>query len=185
LHVDPFKLFLAGDSAGSQIAGQLANIISAPVYAKEVGVKPTINRSQLRGVILFCGVYAIGPSDFEGPIGDLVQATLWSYLGTKDFLKNRQLEQLSVTSHITPEFPAIFISVGNGDPLLPQSIELAETAARLGVKVDSLFFPNAYGPALPHEYQFNLDNQAGQLALDRVISFVKMFAAPQGPELGR
>ncbi len=30
LHVDPSKYFLAGDSAGAQIAGQLANAISAP-----------------------------------------------------------------------------------------------------------------------------------------------------------
>ena len=167
LHVDPSKLFLAGDSAGSQIAGQLANIVSGPVYANEVGIIPSIKRTQLRGVILFCGSYRT-----EGPFNDFRRITRWAYFGTKDFLRDPRLAQFSVPNHITAEFPAIFISAGNGDALLPDSLALAETAARRGVTVDTLFFPKTYAPALPHEYQFNLDNEAGQLALERTDSFV-------------
>ena len=57
LHVDASKLFLAGDSAGAQIAAQLAIVISNSPYAKRMGVTPYINRRQLLGVILHCGVY--------------------------------------------------------------------------------------------------------------------------------
>ncbi len=167
LHVDPFKLFLAGDSSGAQIAAQLADIISGPEYARELDIAPSITRSQLRGVILFCGVYG-----GEQPFGALTRTILWSYFGTKDYLHDPRLAQLFVASHITREFPAMFISVGNGDGLLPQSLMLAETATRRGVTVDSLFFPNNYTPALSHEYQFNLDNEAGRVALERTTSFV-------------
>ncbi|MGH7493962.1 MAG: hypothetical protein ACREOO_16405 [bacterium] len=68
----------------------------------------------------------------------------------------------------------MFISAGNADPLLPQSRAFAETAASLGVHVDSLFFPHDYTPALPHEYQFNLDVDAGQLALERSVKFLSV-----------
>ena len=172
LHVDASKLFLAGDSSGSQIVGQLANIVSDSVYANKVGLAPSIKRSQLRGVILFCGVYGFQQSDLEGPFGSLTRTVLWSYFGTKDAVHDLRLAQFSVTSHVTAEFPPIFISVGNGDPLLLQSLVLAKAAATHGVTVDSLFFPPTYSPPLPHEYQFNLDNEAGLLALERTVLFI-------------
>lgn len=167
LHVDPSKMFLAGNSAGSQIAGQLANVISEPAYANEVGITPPVKRSQLLGVILFCGIYGT-----KEPLDAFTRTVRWSYFGTKDFLHDPRLAQFSVASHITAEFPSIFISDGNGDPLLSQSLRLAETAAGRGVTVDSLFFPKGYAPALPHEYQFNLDNEAGWVALERMDSFI-------------
>jgi acetyl esterase/lipase len=140
LHVDSSKLFLAGDSAGSQIAAQLANIVSVLSYANEVGITPSIKRSQLRGVILHCGVYGIEKINFEEPFGAFRRTVLWSYFGTKDFLQDPRLAQFSVARHITGEFPPMFISAGNGDPRLPQSHMLAATAARLGVIMDNLFF---------------------------------------------
>jgi hypothetical protein len=61
---------------------------------------------------------------------------------------------------------------GNSDPLLPHSLALADAAAKIGVKVDSLFFSKDYVPPLQHEYEFDLDVEAGQLALQRSLSFV-------------
>ena len=165
LHTDPSKLFLAGDSTGSQIVGQLANMISGQAYASEVGIAPSIKRSQLRGVILFCGAYEPANLIYK-------RTVLWSYFGRRDFWHDPRLAQLPVAGHITAEFPALFISAGNNDPFLSESHNLAETAARRGVMVDSLFFPKSYAPPLPHEYQFNLDNEAGRLALERMVSFI-------------
>jgi acetyl esterase len=45
-----------------------------------------------------------------------------------------------VLKHVTAEFPPAFISAGNGDPLLPQSIALADTLASRGARVERLFF---------------------------------------------
>ncbi len=173
LHVDPSKLFLAGDSAGSQLAAQLALVIIAPSYAAEVGIVPSVTRAQLRGVILFCGVYGLEQVDPDSPFGKFQRAMLWSYFGAKDFLSDPRLAQFSLAGHITADFPPLFISVGNGDTLQPQSRRLAEAALRQGVPVDALFFPESRTPALPHEYQFNLDDEAGRLALERASSFVR------------
>ena len=41
-----------------------------------------------------------------------------------------------------------------------------------GVRVDALFFPKDYAPALAHEYQFNLDTDAGRQAMNRSVAFL-------------
>lgn len=64
------------------------------------------------------------------------------------------------------------MSVGNADPLAPQSILIADTIEAQGVNVEKLFFPSDYSPALPHEYQFDLDGEAGRRALERLAGFL-------------
>jgi acetyl esterase len=166
LHVDPERLFLAGDSAGSQIAAQVANIISVPSYAKDVGIVPSIERSQLQGMVLHCGTYDAALARFGR------KGVLWAYFGTKDFMDDPRLSQFSVARHITSEFPPMFLSVGNDDALAPQSYDLAEKAAAQGVLVDRLFFPQDSMPKVHHEFQFDLGTDAGRLALERSIGFM-------------
>lgn len=172
LHIDPQRFVLAGDSAGSQIAAQVANIISAPDYAAMMGITPTIQRRQLRGMILYCGAYDLSLIKMDGAFRGFVKTVLWSYTGAQDYATNPRFAPASVAHYVTADFPPTFISAGNADPLLPQSIEFAGTLAAKGVSVDSLFFPADHKPALPHEYQFNLDNKAGEMALERSLQFL-------------
>lgn len=172
LHVDPTRLFLAGDSGGAHIAAQAANLTSVPAYAAELGIAPAVERSRLRGVVLFCGPYDTKSVNLEGPFGGFMRTVLWSYSGGRDFATNPRFATASVINYVTPEFPPAFISAGNADPLLPQSRAFAAALALHGVTVDLLFFPDNYSPALPHEYQFNLDTEAGQMALERTVGFL-------------
>ncbi|MFZ5877012.1 MAG: alpha/beta hydrolase [Nitrospirota bacterium] len=176
LRVDPSRLILAGDSAGAQIAAQLANVISVPSYARAVGVVPAVERSQLRGAILYCGAYELGLVDFNGGFGHFLRTAMWSYSGSKGFLSLPRLDPFSVLRYVTADFPPVFISAGNADPLLKHSRAFAAAAASQGVTVDTLFFPDNYAPGLPHEYQFNLDTDAGRLALDRSVEFLARVA---------
>jgi len=167
LHVDPEKLFLAGDSAGAQIAAQLANVISLPSYAREVGIEPSIVPAQLRGVILHCGTYEVELANFGR------EGVLWSYFGTKNFKQDPRISEFSVARHITSRFPPIFLSSGNDDALAPQSQRLASVASSQGILVDALLFPPSYTPPVQHEFQFNLDTEAGRMALDRSVQFIR------------
>jgi len=175
-HVDPSKFFLAGDSAGAQISAQLANVISTPSYAWETRMMPSIVRSQLRGLLLHCGVYDPGQFKYEGLSGFFLKTVIWSYFGTRDISANPRRDEFSVVRNFSPAFPPMFISVGNADALAPQSRTLAEVAAGYGVPVDSLFFPDDHTPPLRHEYQFNLDSEAGRLALARAVAFLKSYS---------
>lgn len=172
LHIDPNRIVLAGDSAGAQIAGQLANLISNPTYAQTLGDRPAITRPRLIGAILYCGLHDPTLLALEGPFAGFLRTTGWSYFGTQDFLSEPRMAEFSVVGNVTSEFPPLFVSAGNADPLLPHSLALAEAAERKGVRVERLFFPADYAPPLLHEYQFNLDTEAGKLALERSLAFL-------------
>lgn len=173
LGIDATRFVLAGDSAGAHISAQLANVIRVPDYARTVGVVPSIAPELLAGVVLFCGPYGIDGIDLNGDFGRFLRTVLWAYFGEKDIENNPRLDAFSVARHVTAAFPPTFISVGNADPLAPQSYALAKAIAAKGVAVDQLFFPADYSPELGHEYQFNLDTEAGKQALERVMAFLE------------
>ena len=173
LHADAGKIFLAGDSAGAQIAAQEANLVSVPKYATDVGIVPAIERRQLAGAVLFCGAYDAKLVKQEGLEWWFVHTVLWSYSGRKNFMKDSMFARMSVLDYVTGAFPPVFISAGNADPLEAQSRVFAQKLTRLGVSVDALFYPKHYAPALGHEYQMNLDTDAGRLAPEQCVAFLK------------
>lgn len=171
-HIDPRRIFLAGDSAGAQIAAQSALAISDAGYAARFGITPGIARDSLRGLLLFCGPYDPTILNFEGPYGDFMRTVIWAYLGTRNPTDPR-ITQLAIPPHITPDYPPVFISVGNADPLAPQSVALAGALRARGVEVDALFFPADHKPPLGHEYQLLLGTEDGRLSFDRATAFLK------------
>ncbi|MBT9473354.1 MAG: alpha/beta hydrolase [Phenylobacterium sp.] len=179
LKIDPSRLILAGDSAGAQIAAQMANIIASPVYARAVGISPAVGPEQIRGVLLFCGPYDVELVNFDGPFAPFLSNVLWSYSGSRNFRDHPEFSRMSVTNHVTAAFPPAFISVGDADPLEAQSRALAKVLQARGVAVETLFFPQGHQPALGHEYQFNIDQEPGQQALARSAAFVRRVASPQ------
>ena len=173
LGIDPARIILAGDSAGAQLAAQVANIITDPTYAGEVGIQPQIDPAQLRGVVLVSGAYDMQAATVSGDMSWFVNTVLWAYSGVKDFVEDKQFTLASVAHYVTSSFPPAYITSGNGDPLSPQAERLAASLSGMGVPVSSLFFPAAHEPQLPHEYQFNLDTAEGMEALDRMLTFLR------------
>lgn len=169
---DSYQIFLAGDSAGAQLVAQLANILTSSTYAERMNMLPTSVKPKIRGVILYCGAYDPLQVNFDGVFGGFLKTVFWSYFGTKDFLRDERMKEFSVIHNMTRDFPPMFVSAGNKDPLLEQSKILADTGERLGVSVRTLFFAQDHAPGLGHEYQFNLDTAAGQEALQRSIDFI-------------
>jgi acetyl esterase/lipase len=178
-HADTSKIVLAGDSAGSQISSQMAGMITNPAYAEEVGIAPTLKPEQLKGVVLNCGIYNMLRLTIPDPtlpriIGWGDDVSVWAYVGTKDFERSEAIKEMSSIEHINKNFPATYITGGNADPLTnDQSKFMSEKLKSLGVDVTELYYPADHTPALPHEYQFNLDNADGQNALKETLAFIK------------
>ncbi len=176
-HANDKSIFLAGDSAGSQISSQMAAIVTNPSYAAEVGITPNLTPSALKGVVLFCGIYKmhglVQPTpELPKIIGWGDDVAVWAYSGTKDF-SAPVIRQMSPYYHVTSNFPPTFISGGNADPLTnDQSKPFATVLQDMKVPVVTSFFSDDHQPKLPHEYQFNLDNQDGEDALSKMIEFV-------------
>jgi acetyl esterase len=172
LGIDPQRIILGGDSAGAQIAAQVANLITAPDYAAQVGITPGLAPEQLRAVLLVSGAFdAAGLEGASVGLNWFTDTVLWAYTGQRD-LDDPQFALASVTPHVTADFPPAFITSGNGDVLSPQAVALAERLTELEVPVTTLFFPDDYAPALPHEYQFNLDTPEGRQSLEQMMVFV-------------
>lgn len=175
LGVDPTRIVLAGDSAGANMVSQYAAMVTNPGFAAWVGISPSLPAEHLRGVVLNCGIYDVSRiPEVTGLIGWGFNNALWAYAGKRDFLNAPGGEQMSSINFVTTEFPATWISGGNGDPLTAtQSVPLAAKLNGLGVSVTELFWPEDLTPALPHEYQFKLDVPQGQEALASTIQFVQ------------
>jgi len=172
LGLDPSSLVLAGDSAGAHIAAQLAAGLTGKDYAELLGLKPAVAPAALKGAVLFCGAFDPTSFDLTGPFGGFIRSVLLAYFGTSNPFDSERITEAAVPRYVTEAFPRSFISVGNGDPLAPQSVVMAQALRDRGVSVDTLFFPPETEPKLPHEYQFDLDRPEGRQALDRLTAFL-------------
>jgi acetyl esterase/lipase len=172
LNADTASFFLGGDSGGSMISATAANVITNSNYAQLIKVKPGLRPNQLKGLLLYCGIYDITHLNTEGGFGSFVKTVLWAYFGKKDISNDEYAKNASITNFLTNSFPPSFISAGNNDPLLPQSNLLTKKLSALNIKVDTLYFPQNMKPALGHEFQFTFDD-AGKLAFERSIRFLK------------
>lgn len=181
-HVDVNRIVMAGDSAGAQITSQIAAFITNPAYAAKMGVTPSIKPEQLRGVILYSGIYdMVTFIKLEQLLPSILfrwgaETIVWAYTGSQD-QDSIKLRQMSTINYITSKYPPVLISGGNDDPLTNnQSKPLSVKLHELGVEEWTLFYPQDHNPALDHEYEFELDDAGGQNALRQTLAFLKQHA---------
>lgn len=174
LGVDPTQIVLAGDSAGAQLASQMATLITSPDYAEIMDITPSITASQLVATVLNCGVYDLSAlAQLDGIAGWGFKSAMWAYSGTKTWAEDSTGATMSTVDWVTADFPPTYVSGGNGDGLTwLQSIPMAKRLDEVGVEVTTLFWPAPHEPALPHEYQFHLDLPDARTALQRTIDFL-------------
>lgn len=173
---DTSRFFLGSNSAGSQIAGQLAALISDQEFAVNIGIQPAIAREQLKGLLLYDGLYNM--QALRGLSSSVVNLYLWSYTGERDYESYDRISELSLVHHITPEYPPVFMTVGDADLLEPQSLELKEVLEKNGVEVEAVLFTNT-GASLGHDYMMDLDTEAAQETLGRAVDFLQRHSQSQ------
>lgn len=170
--LDPSRIVLAGDSTGAQIAAQLALAITDPAYAQRIGIAPAVKPEQLRGAVLFGGLFDASKLKVRGILGERLKTALWAYFGSADMQGDERLDTFSVLRHVGPAFPPSYISAGNADPLLGQSVSMAKTLEEKGVEVHDVFFPKNFEPSLDHQYQFDLGTGAARDAFNELTKYL-------------
>jgi acetyl esterase/lipase len=177
--IDPERIILAGDSAGAQLASQLANLVTNPKFARRMSLTPALSPEQLRGVVLNCGIYDVsGIPKVVGINGWGFRIALWAYLDKKDWSHTSGGIQMCSINYATADFPPTWISGGNGDALTTvQSKPFAARLTSLGVPVTSVFFRDRHLPRVPHEYQFHLGLREARAALASTVDFLGRVSA--------
>lgn len=172
--IDPDRVVLAGDSAGAQLASELATLTTNPDYAQLLGIQPALTPAQLVGTVLNCGVYDLSTmSDLTGIDAWGFKIALWAYTGTQNWSASYQGTTMSTINFVTKDFPPTYLSGGNGDSLTwIESVPLSNRLKELGVDVTSVFYAADHEPALPHEYQFHLDGSDARSALQKTLDFL-------------
>lgn len=185
--LDPNRIVLAGDSAGAQLAAQLALSITSPEYARDTGVVPAADPGQVCGIVLHCGVYDFtSPARLTGPVGWGLKKALWAYTGSKDWAATPAARHMSIAQHVDHRFPPTYISGGNADSLTgTHSVPLADRLEQVGVPLIRRFWPKDYKPALGHEYQFQLHRPEARETLHETVGFLEavtgVAALPRNP----
>lgn len=167
---DITRLFLGSNSSGSQIASQLAALISNKEFAAGMGIQPSIPNEQLKGVLLYNGAYNMRTLRTARAPG--IDLFLWSYTGVKDYESYDRIDELSTVTHITPDFPPVFLSVGDADALESQSRELMSVLEKNGVEVDAVLFTGT-NANLGHDFMMNLDTVPAQQTLNKALEFLE------------
>ena len=148
LGIDPARVVLAGDSAGAQIAAQVAAVLTDPEYAAACEVEVAEGTTAPVATVLCCGPYDLGlVRPGKGIMADFETCCMWSYSGSRTFRTNRAFSTMSVVDHLTPAFPPTFVTVGNADPLAPHTASLVEALEAQDVPVEQAGFDAAHEPA--------------------------------------
>ncbi|NLW15988.1 MAG: alpha/beta hydrolase [Erysipelothrix sp.] len=173
--MDLDSLFIAGDSAGAHMAAQFTMVQTDAAYAKDVNIQPVVLKDTIKGTMLLCGPYDLEKlSDLGGGnkvLSFFLDRAAWAYLGKKNWKEDPKLELLSITNHVSKDFPSSFITDGTTGTFTAHGLSLVDKLESLGVSVDAVFYDEA-GLELPHEYQFQMDNPQSINTFNRLIEFL-------------
>ena len=171
------NIFIAGDSAGAQIALQFLLIQSNPQYADLLNIQETLNPSDIRGGLLYCGPYDLKNMVLQansaitrfafGRIG-------WAYLEDKDWLTRTEDKGLVVSEYLNAALPPIYLTDGNTASFEQQARQLEKQLQKVGVATKSRYFDQKTDPTA-HEYQFLLDTKPAQLTLKDTLQFMDTY----------
>lgn len=144
---DTSNVFAVGDSAG----GHLLSMYTTAITNKEFGKNFDFikeKKLRLRGLALNCGKYNLHD---DNPKVKLLLSGLMPEGGSK-----KELEMLDIVSHITKDFPPVFVMTCQGDFLREEANLIKQALNSTGVRNEFHCYGNSEQPLW---HVFNLDSR--------------------------
>ena len=168
--IDHNNIFIGGNSAGAHLSSQLGALFTDSVYKQEMKIDTRVPREAISGLLLFNGVYNFDTA--EDCCFFAFEKWAWSYTGKKEYRSYEYLDEMSTVKHITLQYPSTFITVGDVDPLEPQTKEFVQKLSAEGVDHTALFWTGT-GAGLNHDYIYEMNTEHGQIAYEMVLEFME------------
>lgn len=170
-HMDLNNVFLVGDSAGAQMASQLAAIYSNEAYASlfPFQIPPRI---KLRAVALNCGMYDLCASKDGKKLQK--NGLMRDYLGRTP---EQFGEMLDVKGHITSEFPPAYVMTAHYDFLREKAKPMHDFLRNLGVETEYKCYGSKETKYMAHVCHVNMNlEEAKQINRDECAFFRRFLA---------
>ena len=167
---DSTKLFLFGDSSGAYLSSLAACICTNDKLKEYYKIHAPLTRNDLCGCVLFCGTY-----DLESCLETtfpFIQDYVRALLGTKSPLQYKDIEKLSVTKNINPDYPPCLVSDSTADALIGESRNLIQALDLNQIEHTDLLLHDV-GKASAHEYQIEYDKPVFNLCMKEILDFLK------------
>lgn len=170
LGLDMSRVVLGGGSAGGQLVGQYANLVTNSAYATQMQICPALDKKALRGVVFGCAL--LQPAKFDHT-GDLFMDLLFSPLKRCYFGADAAVwKKADVVEHLTEDFPPAYITDGNHGTFEVQAKRLDQLMTTLGIRHECYFMPTT-GERVSHGYDCFLNNPAAEKNLERIVAFLR------------
>jgi acetyl esterase len=166
--LDMSNVIITGGSGGAHMTAQYGLIVSDPDYAAEVGIKPALRASDVKGV----GILS-APLKFSG-FGWRASAIFWSYLGTKDLEGSPAARQNDIIAHVSSRYPPTYITDGNDDDTFPDQAKAMARILREKNVDHEFYFTEKDVAVLGHGYTSDLSTEYGLENLRRMTAFFKL-----------
>ncbi|KIR03484.1 Alpha/beta hydrolase fold-3 domain protein [Lachnospiraceae bacterium TWA4] len=167
--IDNTKIFVGGNSAGAHLASQIGGIVTNDSYREYFEVPVSVPKDNLKGVILFNGVY-----DFRTAPKckfPFYSKLTWAYLGQKKAKDFDGIDYVSSIKSITENYPDVFITVGDIDPLESQTEEFLNRLEKYKVNNTAVLWTKEKHD-LYHDYIYEMDTEEAITAYNQLIEFL-------------
>ena len=132
-----------------------------------------VPKGDLVAALLYCGPYdlrSLYDSD-KWFARFFIRQLGWAYFNLREWRDSPQAWQASTIEHVTPGYPAVFLTDGNHGSFEHDARKLEQRLKENGVHVDSLYYSAERG-RVGHEYQFDFSTPESIECYNRTIAFL-------------
>lgn len=166
--LDVNHVFGVGDSAGGNILGLYAAILTNPDYAEEYDFTAP-EGIQLKAVALNCGEYRLETAAEESDHTKELMKAYFLQGGTEE-----ELRKISVPDHVTEHYPPTFLMTAVGDFLKYQPAFMVEKFMEFDIPFVYRFYGNRENQ-LTHVFHCNIRTEDARLCNDEECEFFRKF----------